>query len=54
MTRAELRDFIISEVKANRPEDADRAAEIADRILGLRTMQSEASIKGFLKGYLGQ
>lgn len=51
MTREELREFIIAEVKKHRPgEDPEK---VADFILSQPSMQSEAGVAGFLKGYLG-
>ena len=51
MTREELREFIITQVKDRRPDEADKAEEIADFILAQPSMQSEAGVRGFLKGF---
>lgn len=50
-TRKELKNFIISEIKLKRPDEAYRAEKIAEHILSMPCMQSESGIKGFLKGY---
>lgn len=51
MERTELRIFIINEIKTKRPDDTDPEG-MADFILSQPSMQSEAGIKGFLRGYL--
>ena len=54
MTRDELRQLIIYEVKTKRPDEADKAERLADFVMSLPSMQSEAGVRGFLKGYFGQ
>ena len=53
MTREELYDFIVSEIKEKRPDLENEADKIAKTVMALPSMRSQAGVQGFLKGYLG-
>ena len=54
MTPAELRAFIVNEVRTRRPDDADKAEELADFVLAQPALRSQDGIEGFLRGFLDE
>jgi hypothetical protein len=51
VTRAELRAFIVNEVRTRRPDEASHAEELADHVLSQPALQSRAGVDVFLRGY---
>ena len=51
MSRAELRQMIIDDIKQHRPEDAHIADQIVDHLLAMPILQSDDNVAQFIDKY---